>query len=97
MNTINLKNFKMIIGLLEIFLGLPIVGGLLIIRLHYIPLAVLLVLHILGLIESKKRNTNYLGHTIGIVGNVIAVIPIVGMIMHLITGVVNIVESSKIC
>lgn len=96
MNKVSLKNYKTIIGFLELFFGFPILGGLLILKMNYIPLLILFCLHVYGIILSKKFNENYLGHSIGIVTNLLGFIPILGMMMHLISGAINLFEASKI-
>ncbi|WP_048600381.1 hypothetical protein [Rubeoparvulum massiliense] len=86
---------KWVSGGLEAFLGIPIVGGLIIFSSAWTPLFVMLVLHIVTLIFSINERTNRHGSILGIVTSCVGVIPIVGMIMHIITGVVLMVDAYR--
>jgi predicted branched-subunit amino acid permease len=86
---------KWITGGLEVFLGIPVLGGLIIIGTFYTPLVVMLILHIITLVLSAKNNELKYGSILGIVTSLVAWIPIVGMILHIITGILLMVTAAK--
>lgn len=86
---------KWVTGALEALLGIPFVGGVIVIGLLWTPLVLMLVLHIITLVLTKNDGGNPRGSILGIVTSCIAWIPIVGMIMHIITAIILMVDASK--
>ncbi|WP_276358407.1 hypothetical protein [Cohnella caldifontis] len=86
---------KWVTGAFEIFLGIPVLGGLIIIGTYYTPLFVMFVLHVITLILSAKNKEAKYGSVLGIVTSLIGWIPIVGMILHIITGILLMVSAAK--
>lgn len=86
---------KWITGSLEVLLGIPVLGATIVLGLYWFPLFVMLVLHIATLIVSSKQGTTKYGSILGIVTSLVAWIPFVGMIMHIITGILLMVDASK--
>ncbi|CDQ38336.1 MULTISPECIES: hypothetical protein [Virgibacillus] len=84
---------KWITGIFEALLGFPILGGAFIISNLWGPLFVMLVLHIITLILSRRDGGATAGSIIGILTSLIGWIPGIGMIMHLITAVVLIITG----
>lgn len=84
---------KWISGGFELALGIPVLGGTIIISTLYIPLVIALGLHIAALIFSKQEGRPITGNVLGIVTSLIAWIPILGMIMHIITGILVLLEA----
>ncbi|WP_217595326.1 hypothetical protein [Cohnella sp. GbtcB17] len=89
------KVLKWVTGALEIFLGIPVLGGLIVIGFSYVPLFVMFVLHIVTLVLSTKNQEVKYGSILGIVTSLVAWIPFVGMIMHIITGILLMVSAAK--
>jgi len=85
---------KWITGGLEIFLGIPIIGGMVIVSLAWAPLWIMLGLHIVTLIFSSREHTKIHGSILGIITSVVGFIPFVGMVMHLITGIILLVDAA---
>ncbi|MBU9720151.1 MULTISPECIES: hypothetical protein [Bacillaceae] len=85
--------FKWITGGLEAFWGIPLIGGTLILSLAWTPLFFMLILHIVTLILSIRDNRKYHGSIMGIITSCLAWIPILGMILHIITGVLLLVDA----
>lgn len=79
---------KYVTGGMEAFLGIPVLGGAFILFTGYSALWVMLALHIVTLLICFKDNTGKLGSVVGIVTSCIGVIPVVGMIMHIISAIV---------
>lgn len=80
------KILKWTVGGIEAFIGIPFLGGLIVILSGGVPLTILLGLHIAGLYFATKEEKEKTGHIIGIIGSCVGTIPIVGMIMHLVTA-----------
>jgi hypothetical protein len=86
---------KWITGSFEALLGIPFFGGVIIMSWFYVPLMIMLILHIATLIISVKQEETKSGSILGIVTSVVGVIPIVGMVMHIITAILLMVDASK--
>ena len=94
----NLKTstlLKWITGGLEVLLGIPFLGASIIVLFLWFPLMMMLALHIVTLIMSVKDNTNKHGSILGIITSIVGFIPIVGMIMHLVTGILLLVDAGS--
>ncbi|WP_339226554.1 hypothetical protein NSQ77_13480 [Oceanobacillus sp. FSL K6-2867] len=87
--------FKWITGIFEGLLGIPFLGGLYILSNAWMPLFVMLILHIITLILTKKDNGSGFGSVLGIITSIIGWIPIVGMILHIITALILILSASR--
>lgn len=88
--------FKWITGVLEILLGIPIVGASIILVFHWSPLLIMLCLHIITLVLAKRDQTDLKGSVLGIITSFIAIIPFVGMLMHLLTGIVLLKDAKTL-
>lgn len=86
---------KWLTGCFEFILGIPFLGASIVIGFSWTPLGVMLLLHVITLILSARDGLNKHGSIIGIMTNLIAWIPFVGMTMHLITGVLLMVDASR--
>jgi hypothetical protein len=82
-------------GGIEAFLGIPILGGSIILSLAWAPLWIMLALHIVTLIFSVQEKENKHGSILGIVTSCIGWIPVLGMIMHIVTGVFLLIDAYK--
>ncbi|WP_438434624.1 hypothetical protein [Gorillibacterium sp. sgz500922] len=88
------KVLKWVTGALELLLGIPVLGGLIIIGTAYTPLFVMLILHIITLIISSKNNEVKYGSILGIVTSILAWIPFLGMVLHLVTAILLMVSAA---
>ena len=89
------KVLKWVTGGLEAILGIPILGATIVLSFLWIPLFVMLVLHIITLVITNKDGGSTTGSIIGIVTSCIAWIPFVGMIMHILTAIFLMIDASK--
>ncbi|MDP5276690.1 hypothetical protein [Chengkuizengella axinellae] len=89
------KNLKWVTGGLEALLGIPILGGTIVLSLAWSPLIIMLILHIITLAICSKHGASKAPSIVGIITSCIAWIPVVGMIMHLITAVLLMVSAHK--
>lgn len=95
MNRQTVKILKWISGGIEAFLGIPIIGGSIIIGLGWTPLLVMLVFHIVVLVLSNKVGVKAYGNILGIITSAIGWIPIVGMIMHILSAVFILLDAAR--
>lgn len=84
---------KIINGALETLLAIPILGASIIIGLLWIPLLVMLILHIITLVFSAQSGMKISSPVLGIVASVLGVIPFVGWILHTIAAIFNLIEG----
>lgn len=85
---------KWVTGALEALLGIPILGGTIILGLAWTPLLFMLVLHIVTLILTKKQGGPAAGSILGIVASVIGFIPGVGMVMHILSAIFLMINAA---
>jgi len=86
---------KWVSGGLEALLGIPLLGGAIVVSLYWTPLLIMLALHIVSLVISSKENKKKTGHILGIVTSCLAWIPFVGMVMHIISAIFLMIEAGK--
>lgn len=86
---------KWITGGMEAFLGIPLLGGTIVISFLYTPLMILLILHIITLVYCNQEGLDSAPSILGIITSCIAWIPIVGMIMHILTAIFLLSSSYK--
>ncbi|TQR20829.1 hypothetical protein [Psychrobacillus vulpis] len=89
------KILKWVTGALEAILGIPILGATIVIGFLWIPLGVMLILHIVTLVLTKNDGGSTTGSILGIVTSCVAWIPFVGMIMHIISAIFLMIDASK--
>lgn len=86
---------KWVSGGIEALLGIPILGGSIILSMAWTPLFIMLAFHIVIVIFSSKAGIKSYGNVLGIVTNVVGFIPGVGMIMHLLSAVFILVDAAQ--
>lgn len=86
---------KWVTGGLEAILGIPVLGGTIVVGLLWTPLLVMLALHIVTLVLTKRDNGATTGSVLGIVTSCIGWIPFVGMIMHILSAIFLMVDATK--
>ncbi|MGM0843591.1 MAG: hypothetical protein ACQEUT_01340 [Bacillota bacterium] len=86
---------KWVTGAFEAILGVPFLGAGIVIGFLWAPLGIMLILHIITLVLTKRDDGAYTGSILGIVTSCIAWIPFVGMIMHIISAIFLMIDASK--
>jgi hypothetical protein len=86
---------KWLTGALEAILGIPVLGATIVVGLLWIPLAIMLVLHIITLVLTKKDGGASVGSILGIITSCVAWIPFVGMILHILSAIFLMIDASK--
>ncbi|HDX9578193.1 hypothetical protein [Bacillus sp. 123MFChir2] len=89
------KILKWVSGGLEALLGIPVLGGTIIVSLLWLPLLFMLALHIITLVLAKKNGMSANGNVLGIVTSCIAWIPFVGMIMHILSAIFIMMDAAR--
>lgn len=89
------KGLRLVTGLLELLLAIPFLGGFIVVANGYVPLGVMLILHIVTLLIASSKNEPMYGSVSGIVTSVLGWIPIVGWFLHLMTGVLLMISLIK--
>lgn len=89
------KTLLLVTAILEAILGIPVLGGIIILSLLWIPLGIMLILHIVTLIYCAREGNDKHGSILGIITSVLAVIPFIGMMMHIVTAVLLFVSATK--
>ncbi|MGE7273573.1 hypothetical protein ACQKK5_19180 [Brevibacillus panacihumi] len=86
---------KWITGGLEAILAIPFLGASIVLSLAWVPLGIMLILHIITLILSKNNNELIYGSVVGIVTSLVAWIPFVGFVMHVLSAIFLMVTAAK--
>lgn len=89
------RALKWIIGSFEIILAIPILGAAIVIGTGYSALGLMFILHLVTLILSSKNQESIYGSVLGIVTSLLAWIPFVGWVLHLITGILLMVSGGQ--
>lgn len=85
---------KWVTGGSEAFLGIPLIGGSFILSTSWGALLVMFILHTVTLFIARNEKGNITGSILGMVTSFIGVIPVVGMIMHIITAIVLLIDAA---
>lgn len=86
---------KWVTGALEILLAIPMLGAAIVMGSYYTVLGVMLVLHIITLVLSSTNNEPKYGSILGIVTSLVAWIPFVGWVLHLLSGIFLMVSAAQ--
>lgn len=89
------KYHKILVGIFELILAVPMLGFSIALFTGWAVLGWMIFLHIIGILLSLVAKRKISGHIVGIIGNMIAVIPFVGMISHAIIGLTLIYQGIK--
>lgn len=89
------KLMKWITGGGEALLGFPILGASIVMGNFYVPLFIMLILHIITLVITKNERGSTTGSVLGIITSCIAWIPLVGITMHILTAIVLITDAAR--
>jgi hypothetical protein len=94
MNNVS-TTLKWVSGGLEALLGIPVLGGLIIISTAWTPLFLMAILHIVTIVFAVKENEPKAGNILGLVTSLLGWIPVLGMIMHMISAVVILIDAYR--
>ncbi|MBA2176430.1 hypothetical protein H0266_16145 [Halobacillus locisalis] len=86
---------KWITGVCEALLAIPLAGGLFVLSGGWGALLFMFVAHLITLIVAINDNRTYGGNILGMITSAVAVIPIVGWIMHTVTAIVLLIDAGR--
>lgn len=86
---------KWVSGGIEALLAIPILGGLIIVSLAWVPLILMLVLHIVTLVYCNQENESKAGSIVGIITSVLGWIPFVGWAMHVVSAILLLMSAAR--
>jgi len=86
---------KWVTGGSEAVLGFPIVGVSIIVGFAYVPLLIMLGLHIFTLVIVSREGTKKSGSIMGIITSSVGWIPGVGITLHIITAIILLLDAGK--
>jgi hypothetical protein len=92
------KIIKLISAIGETILGIPLLGGLLVICSLWSALLIMMIVHIMAIVfelRTKKKEHKIAGNVWGIITSTLAWIPFVGMILHMITAIILWIEYAQ--
>ncbi|EZH66280.1 hypothetical protein DH09_10105 [Bacillaceae bacterium JMAK1] len=92
----NLNIMKWVSGGGEALLGIPFLGGSFILAMAWVPLFVMLAIHVLIVVFAIRSGHNLpIGNIIGIGASILGFIPGLGMALHIVAAVFIFMESYK--
>ncbi len=83
----NARMMRLLTGAFELVLAIPFLGGIIVIGTGYVALGVMLLLHIVTLVLCTNLKEPGYGSIMGIITSVLAWIPVLGWLLHLVTAV----------
>jgi len=86
---------RWVTGSMELVLAIPVLGGLIVMGSSYVALGLMLILHIITLILSANNKEPIYGSVLGVVTSLIAWIPFLGWIMHLLSAILIMVSAAQ--
>lgn len=78
----------MITFLCEWIMSIPIISFVVLLVTDYKILFVLILLHVLSIITSKKSRLNHVGNTIGVIACIAGFFPKIGIVLHFVSALV---------
>ncbi|UVI31096.1 hypothetical protein [Paenibacillus spongiae] len=91
----NSRILRILTGLLELILAIPVLGGLIVVGFSYTPLGLMFILHLITLVLSLNNREPIYGSVFGIVTSALAWIPVLGWIMHLVSAILLLISAAQ--
>ncbi|WNB91212.1 hypothetical protein [Bacillus sp. NEB1478] len=86
---------KWVSGGIEAFLGIPFLGGIIVIASGWAPLQFMFFLHLVTFIVCLVQKQRFHGSIVGMITSLVAFIPGLGMVMHLLTAVILFIDAVR--
>ena len=86
---------KWVTGGLEALLGIPIIGGSIILSMSWTPLILMAILHTITIVISTKEHQPRAGNILGLITSIIGWIPFIGMILHMISALIILIDAYR--
>jgi len=90
----SLRTLKWVSGGLEAMLGIPLLGGLIVIGTGYNALWLMLAFHIVVVVLTARAGRVSKGNIVGIVASTVGVIPVVGMLLHMAAAITILLDAA---
>ncbi|WP_214801966.1 MULTISPECIES: hypothetical protein [unclassified Exiguobacterium] len=90
----SLRTLKWVSGGLEAILGIPILGGLIVLGSGYNALWLMLAFHIVVVVLTARAGNVSKGNIVGIVASTVGVIPVVGMLLHMAAAITILLDAA---
>ncbi|WP_214849569.1 hypothetical protein [Exiguobacterium sp. s138] len=90
----SLRTLKWVSGGLEAVLGIPILGGLIVLGTGYNALWLMLAFHIVVVVLTARAGRVSKGNIVGIVASTVGVIPVVGMLLHMAAAITILLDAA---
>jgi len=90
----SLRTLKWVSGGLEAVLGIPILGGLIVLGTGYNALWLMLAFHIVVVVLTARAGRVSKGNIVGIVASTVGVIPFVGMLLHMAAAITILLDAA---
>ncbi|OIN67183.1 hypothetical protein BLD48_07250 [Exiguobacterium sp. KRL4] len=90
----SLRTLKWVSGGLEAMLGIPFIGGLIVIGTGYNALWLMLAFHIVVVVLTARAGRVSKGNIVGIVASTVGVIPVVGMLLHIAAAITILLDAA---
>lgn len=86
---------KWITGGVEAFLGIPVLGGTIIVASGWAPLQVMFFVHLATLVICAVQKERFHGSILGMITSVVGFVPFLGMTMHIVTALVLFLDAAR--
>ncbi|WP_214847092.1 hypothetical protein [Exiguobacterium sp. s193] len=90
----SLRTLKWVSGGLEAILGIPFLGGLIVLGSGYNALWLMLAFHIVVVVLTARAGNVSKGNIVGIVASTVGVIPVVGMLLHIAAAITILLDAA---
>lgn len=75
-------------------MAIPVISWLIVFTTGF-PIFILLLFHTISLIIAVKSKTKVLGNILGLCASILAIVPVLGWLLHVITAIVLLVDVRK--
>lgn len=89
------RKLKWLSAGLEVVLGIPFIGAIIILKFLWLPLVLMFGLHIITLILSRREGLDSGGSILGIITSCLGWIPFLGMLLHWGSAVCIVLDAEK--
>jgi len=90
----SLRTLKWVSGGMEAVLGIPFLGGSIVIFSGYNALWLMLAFHIVVVVLTARAGRVSKGNIVGIVASTVGVIPVVGMLLHMAAAITILLDAA---
>lgn len=89
------KALKIVTGILELILAIPVFGIVIIYGFLFLPAAVMFVLHLVTLVITIKNKNDFYGSIVGFIAVFLSWIPFIGWLFHLLAGILILITLPR--